>query len=109
MRKKYGLPVLAGMLVAILTGATSSLHAEPYELSKNDVMESKEISSATVSLFGVKLGDSEAKALDVLVNEKIAGIKAGSGLYFSDRSAETHRSNGWRPRPGWKSRPHFYQ
>ena len=37
----YGLPVLAGILVAILTSATSSVHAEPYELSKNDVMESK--------------------------------------------------------------------
>ena len=82
MRKKYGLPVLAGVLVAILTSTTSSLHAEPYELSKNDVMESKEISSSTVSLFGVKLGDSEAKALEVLVNEKIAGIKAEQEAAF---------------------------
>lgn len=82
MRKKYRLSVLAGMLVAILSSATSSLYAEPYELSKNDVMESKEISSSTVSLFGVKLGDSESKALDVLINEKIAGIKAEQEAAF---------------------------
>ncbi|MBX9692015.1 MAG: hypothetical protein K2Z81_06500 [Cyanobacteria bacterium] len=82
MRKNYGLPLLGLILLAILTGAASSLHAEPYELSRNDVMESKEISSTTVSLFGVKLGDSEAKALDVLVNEKIAGIKAEQEATF---------------------------
>lgn len=82
MRKEYGSPVLVGIFVAILASTTSSLHAEPYELSKNDVMESKEISSATVSLFGVKLGDTEAKALDVLVNEKIAGIKAEQEAAF---------------------------
>lgn len=82
MRKKHGLPVFALVLVAILAGATSSLHAEPYELSKHDVMEATAISSATVSLFGIKLGDSEAKALDALVNEKISGIKAEQEAAF---------------------------
>jgi D-amino peptidase len=103
MRKKYGFPVLAGMLMAILTSATSSLHAEPYELSKNDVMESKEISSATVSLFGVKLGDSEAKALEILVNEKIAGIKAeqeAAFIFLIDQRKPTGPMAGVRVQDG---------
>jgi D-amino peptidase len=55
---------------------------EPYELSKNDVMDSKTLKSGEISLFGVKLGDSEAKALDSLVNEKIPGIKAEQEALF---------------------------
>ena len=39
-------------------------YGEPYELSKNDVMDPKVLKSPEISLFGVKLGDSEAKALD---------------------------------------------
>jgi len=61
---------------------TTSGSAEPYELSKNDVMDAKNIKSPEVSLFGVKLGDSEAKALDVLVNEKIPGIKVEQEALF---------------------------
>lgn len=60
----------------------SSGWAEPYELSKNDVMDAKSIKSPEISLFGVKLGDSEAKALDVLVNEKIPGIKVEQEALF---------------------------
>jgi hypothetical protein len=64
-------------------GLTASYgSAEPYELSKNDVMDAKNIKSPEVSLFGVKLGDSEAKALDVLVNEKIPGIKVEQEALF---------------------------
>jgi hypothetical protein len=70
------------VLVAILAGVAPFGHAEPYELSKNDVMEPRAISSNSISLFGVKLGDSEATALDVLVNEKIAGIKAEQEATF---------------------------
>jgi hypothetical protein len=68
--------------VATLAGFVSLVLAEPYELSKNDVMEPKAISSASISLFGIKLGDSEAKALDLLVNEKISGIKAEQEAIF---------------------------
>jgi len=62
--------------------SASSGSAEPYELSKNDVMDAKNIKSPEISLFGVKLGDSEAKALDVLVNEKIPGIKVEQEALF---------------------------
>lgn len=60
----------------------SSTFGEPYELSKNDVMDPRAIKSADVSLFGVKLGDPEAKALDLLVNEKISGIKVEQEALF---------------------------
>jgi D-amino peptidase len=60
----------------------SSSFGEPYELSKNDVMDPRAINSADVSLFGVKLGDPEAKALDLLVNEKISGIKVEQEALF---------------------------
>jgi hypothetical protein len=38
-------------------------------------MDPKTLKSPDIALIGVKLGDPEAKALDVLVNEKIPGIK----------------------------------
>ncbi len=57
-------------------------YGEPYELSKNDVMDPKALKSAEISLFGVKLGDSEAKALDSLVNEKIPGVKVEQEALF---------------------------
>jgi hypothetical protein len=74
---------LRTFLSIVLAGAAASLvSAEPYELSKNDVMDPKGIKSPEVSLFGVKLGDTEAKALDVLVNEKIPGIKVEQEALF---------------------------
>lgn len=70
------------ILLASVLAALGLAHAEPYELSKNDVMEPKAISSAEISLFGVKLGDSESKAVQTLVNEKISGIKAEQEATF---------------------------
>ncbi len=70
----------------VLTGFgttwVSSGYGEPYELSKNDVMDPKGVKSQEVSLFGVKLGDPEAKALDALVNEKIPGVKVEQEALF---------------------------
>ncbi len=63
--------VLAG-----LAGTNSMAAAGPYELTKHNVMDPKSFSSTDISLFGVKLGDSENKAVDILVNEKILGVKA---------------------------------
>ena len=73
---------IAIVLLMNLPVTVGSAHAEPYELSKNDVMEPKTISSAEVSLFGVKLGDSESKAVETLVNEKISGVKAEQEATF---------------------------
>lgn len=69
------------LLVSVLAMATSA-QAEPYELSRNDVIEPRTISSTEISLFGVKLGDSESKAIETLVNEKIAGVRAEQEATF---------------------------
>ncbi|NGZ95801.1 MAG: hypothetical protein CV089_06675 [Nitrospira sp. WS110] len=60
----------------------SSVYAEQYELSQTDVTEPQNISSVDVSLFGVKLGDPENKAVDSLVNEQISGIRAEQEATF---------------------------
>lgn len=73
---------MAIILLTSILAAVESAHAEPYELSKNDVMEPKAISSAEISLFGVRLGDSESKAVETLVNEKISGIRAEQEATF---------------------------
>ncbi len=65
-----------------LVSHTALAAAEPYELSKNDVMDPKAVTSADIGLFGVKLGDPEGKAVDVLVNEKLPGIKAEQEATF---------------------------
>lgn len=65
--------------VVALVGAlapTNVVLAAPYELTKNNVMDAKSFTSTDISLFGVKLGDAENKAVDILVNEKISGVKA---------------------------------
>lgn len=70
------------LVVGIIGLTAASASAEAYELSKNDVMDPKAIRSPDVSLFGVKIGDSEAKAMEVLVNEKIPGIKVEQEALF---------------------------
>jgi hypothetical protein len=82
MRGTYGLWALMWIFATTLAGLVATAQAEPYELSKNDVMDPKSISSQNVSLFGVKLGDPESKALDILINEKISGIKAEQEATF---------------------------
>ncbi|MCC2640902.1 MAG: exported protein of unknown function [Nitrospira sp.] len=81
----------------------ATLGAEPYELSKNDLTDPKGISSQDVSLFGVKLGDDEGKALDVLVNEKIPGIKAeqeATFIFLLDQRKPTGPMAGVRVQDG---------
>jgi hypothetical protein len=77
--------------------------AEPYELSKNDVSDPKGVASQDVSLFGIKLGDDEAKALDGLVNEKIPGVKAeqeATFIFLLDQRKPTGPMAGVRVQDG---------
>jgi hypothetical protein len=93
----------AVILQASILVALCSAYAEPYELSKNDVMEPKAISSAEISLFGVKLGDSESKAVETLVNEKIPGIKTeqeASFIFLLDQRKPTGPMAGVRIQDG---------
>src|SRR5215208_3609640 len=88
---------------ATFVALASLAFAESYELSKNDVMDPKGINSDSISLFGVKLGDPEAKALDVLVNEKISGIKAeqeATFIFLLDQRKPTGPMAGVRVQDG---------
>ena len=118
MRMTCGVWAATGMILAVLAGLVSLAQAEPYELSKNDVMDPKAITSDSISLFvmdpkaitsdsislfGVKLGDPEAKALDVLVNEKISGIKAeqeATFIFLLDQRKPTGPMAGVRVQDG---------
>ena len=73
---------LACMVIAAVVASVSPGQGELYELSKNDVMDPKALKSAEISLYGIRLGDSESKALDSLVNEKIPGVKVEQEALF---------------------------
>ena len=83
---------LSCCLTLIVTGRVS---AEPYELSKTDVMDPKIFKSSDIALFGVKLGDPESKAYDVLVNEKIPGVKTEQERHLFCSSINESRPVRW--------------
>jgi hypothetical protein len=94
--------VVALVIASGFWGSTL-LGAEPYELSKNDIMDPKAIKSQEVSLFGIKLGDPESKAIDVLVNEKIPGIKTeqeATFIFLLDQRRPTGPMAGVRVQDG---------
>ena len=55
-------------------GITDAM-AKKYELTRNSVSDPAEINSKEISLYQVKLGDSEIDAIEMLVNEKIPGVR----------------------------------
>src|SRR5262245_45693523 len=102
---KYVLHVVLVTCIGMtgIGGWVSTGFGEPYELSKNDVMDPKALKGSEISLFGVKLGDSEAKALDALVNEKILGVKAeqeGLFIFLLDQRKPTGPMAGVRIQDG---------
>lgn len=101
-RASYLGSVLSLTVCAIL-GSLSGAWGEPYELTKHDVTDAAQVKSAEISLFDVKLGDSEAKALDLLVNEKIQGVKAeqeGTFILLYDQRKPTGAMAGVRVMDG---------
>jgi D-amino peptidase len=78
--KKLHRTVVVVFMTLFVSGSLG--YAEPYELSETDVTEPKSISSVNVSLFGVKLGDSEHKAVEALMKEQISGIRAEQEATF---------------------------
>ena len=102
---KYVLHVVIVTCIGMtgIGGWVSTGFGEPYELSKNDVMDPKALKGSEISLFGVKLGDSEAKALDALVNEKILGVKVeqeGLFIFLLDQRKPTGPMAGVRIQDG---------
>jgi len=82
MRNSVAPMLVLVMAVGTLAGFLSLAHAEPYELSKHDVMDPASILSTSISLFGIKLGDSESAAIETLMKETISGIKAEQEATF---------------------------
>lgn len=70
------------LAMAYFAAAAGVAYAQPYELSQQDVMDAASFTSRDISLFGVKLGDSEPTAHDRLVLEKIPGVKAEQDAMF---------------------------
>lgn len=60
---------------ALVVLAASAVSAAPYELTESEVMDLAQFTAPDVSLFGVKLGDSEAKVKDNLIKTKIPGLR----------------------------------
>ena len=95
MRKlMIGLPIILG--AALLFGLAS---AKKYELTRNSVEDPKGVNAEEISLYRVKLGDPEAKAIEMLVEEKISGIRAeqeGTFILLWDKSKPTGAMAGVR-------------
>jgi hypothetical protein len=67
-----GLVAWACSLVFLMSSAVS---AEQYELTESEVMDIGHFNTTDVSLFGIKIGDSEAKVKQNLIKIKIPGVK----------------------------------
>ncbi len=89
----------AGVVVACLLFQASLAFGSRYELTRNSIKDPKMIDAAEISLYQVKLGDSEAKAVETLIEEKIAGIRAeqeGTFILLWDKSKPTGAMAGVR-------------
>lgn len=64
------------IVLAVAMAASDIAWGKPYELTKHNIMDNSTFKSTDISLYGIKLGDPENKAVDILVNEKISGVKA---------------------------------
>ncbi len=103
MMKSGGLVLFVATVLTFGLALGQAVLAEPYELTQNDVMDPKAFQSTDVSLFGIKLGDAEGKAYDILVNEKISGIKAeqeGTFILLLDQRKPTGPMAGVRVMDG---------
>ena len=62
------------LLTLIILGPLGA-SAAPYELTESEVMELAQFNTPEVSLFGIKLGDTEEKVKANLIKMKLPGIK----------------------------------
>ncbi|HXZ43959.1 MAG TPA: hypothetical protein VEH53_03960 [archaeon] len=60
---------------ALMLLTAEAANAEPYELTESEVMDSAKFNTPDVSLFGIKIGDTEAKVKDKLIKIKIPGVR----------------------------------
>ncbi len=97
--RRQPLMVLAASVVLLCPLAAAEALAKKYELTRNNIQKAEEIDSATVSLYGIRLGASEIDAVEMLVNEKISGVRAeqeGVFILLWDQSNPTGAMAGVR-------------
>lgn len=75
-RSRWSWYVQTSMACLVLFLVAGIAQAKPYELTRNNVTDPKAFTSMDISLYGVKLGDSEQEAVDKLVNSRHSGVKA---------------------------------
>lgn len=66
--------------------------AKKYDLTRNSVEKPEDIDSKEIYLYGVKLGDTEIDAVEMLVNSKISGVRVeqeASFIFLWDQSNPT--------------------
>ena len=68
--------VAIGGAMTVAVAADTPAKPRKYELTRNNVQKPDQVDSSRVSLYGVRLGDSEIDAVEMLVNEKISGVRA---------------------------------
>lgn len=57
--------------------------AKKYEFTRNNIQKLEDIDNAQISLYGVKLRDTEIDAIESLVNSKIPGVRVEQeGIYI---------------------------
>lgn len=79
-------------LALILPLAITDAMAKKYELTRNSVSKPEDVNSKEISLYRVKLGDPEIDAIEMLVNEKIPGVRVeqvGNFVTIWDQSNPT--------------------
>jgi hypothetical protein len=87
------------LLVLPLLIFISPTWAAKYELTRNSVETAQEVEAKDISLFRVKLGDSEATAVESLVEQKLSGVRAeqeGTFILLWDKENPTGAMAGVR-------------
>lgn len=99
MTRKPWRALLAILCIAFGVLGAGIVSAKPYELTRNNIKDPNDISSTEISLYRVKLGDPEAKAVDLLVDGRIPGIRAeqeGTFILLWDQRKPTGAMAGVR-------------
>jgi len=87
------------MLLLTLMFFITPTWAAKYELTRNSVENAKDVDAKDISLFRVKLGDSEATAVESLVEQKLSGVRAeqeGAFILLWDKENPTGAMAGVR-------------
>ena len=96
---RYCKNLVIGLLVIGMSLQLNAAFAKKYELTRNSVEDPTAINAEEISLFRVKLGDPEATAVEMLVEEKISGIRAeqeGTFILLWDKRKPTGAMAGVR-------------